>query len=130
MAFALDRATSEYPRIIDNYTPLAYTPNMEFIETAVFTKQVRAALSEEEYRAFQLYLVLQPDVGDVIPGSGGLRKVRWKLPGRGKRGGARVIYYWRTAAGQLFLLYLYPKNVRSNLTPAEIRVLRKLLADD
>jgi hypothetical protein len=48
----------------------------------------------------------------------GLRKVRWQLPERGKRGGARVIYYWRTAEGQIFLLFLYPKNVRSDLTPA------------
>lgn len=103
---------------------------MELIETAVFTKQVQATLSDEEYRALQLYLILQPEVGDLIRGSGGLRKMRWRLPGRGKRGGARVIYYWKSAAGQIFLLFLYPKNVRSTLSPAELRVLRQLVADD
>jgi mRNA-degrading endonuclease RelE of RelBE toxin-antitoxin system len=103
---------------------------MELIETSLFTKQVEASLSDEEYRALQLHLVLHPDVGDVIPGSGGLRKMRWRLQGRGKRGGARVIYYWKNSAGQIFLLFLYPKNERSSLSPAELRILRKLVTDD
>ena len=101
---------------------------MELIETPVFTRQVLAALSDEEYRALQLYLVGRPDAGVLIPGSGGLRKLRWRLPGRGKRGGARVIYYWKSAVGQLFLLFLYPKNVRSDLSVTELRVLRQLVA--
>lgn len=104
--------------------------HMELIETAVFTRLVQATLSDEQYRQLQLYLMLRPDAGDLIPGSGGLRKVRWQLSGRGKRGGARVIYYWKAATGQIFLLFLYPKNVRSDLTPAELRTLRKLIADD
>ncbi len=94
------------------------------------SSNLQAALSNEEYRALQLHLILRPDVGDVIPKSGGLRKLRWRMTGRGKRGGARVIYYWRSAAGLIFLLYLYPKNVRSNLTSAELRALRKLVTDD
>lgn len=102
---------------------------MELIETSVFTRQVSEQWEEEEYRAFQLHLVLHPDVGPVIPNSGGLRKVRWRLPGRGKRGGARVIYYWKSAAGKIFLLFLYPKNVRSDLSAKELRVLRQLVTE-
>lgn len=103
---------------------------MELIETAVFTRQAVAEGSAEEYRAFQLYLVLNPEPGAVIPGSGCLRKVCWWLPGRGKRGGARVIHYFKSAAGLLSLLFLYPKNVRSDLSPRELRVLRRLVESD
>jgi hypothetical protein len=103
---------------------------MELIETRIFSKQVQEAWSDEEYRAFQLHLVLAPNTGALIPGSGGLRKIRWGMPGRGKRGGARVIYYWKSATGQIFLLFLYPKNVRSDLSPSELRTLRRLIADD
>ncbi len=56
--------------------------------------------------------------------------MRWRLPGRGKRGGARVIYYWKSAAGQIFLLFLYSRNLRGDLSPTEIRTLRKLVSDD
>jgi len=103
---------------------------VELIETSVFTRQVRAALSDDEYRALQLALILRPESGNLIPGSSGLRKLRWRLQGRGTRGGARVIYYWQAAAGRIFLLFLYPKNARSGLSPAELRALRKLVSDD
>lgn len=103
---------------------------MELIETAIFTRQVEATWSAEEYREFQLYLIAFPEKGAVIPGGGGLRKVRWGLRGRGKRGGARVIYYWSADTHQIFLLFLYPKNARSDLTAGELRQLRRLIADD
>src|ERR1700730_15736620 len=66
---------------------------MVFIETPVFTRQVRELLSDEAYAAFQWHLAVNPGAGEVIQGTGGLRKVRWSAPGSGKRGGVRVIYF-------------------------------------
>lgn len=80
-----------------------------FIETPVFTRLVKEALSDEDYGAFQQVLAVRPDAGDLIRGGGGIRKVRWVLPGRGKSGGIRVIYYWRVRADQIYLLFLFPK---------------------
>jgi hypothetical protein len=103
---------------------------MELVETPIFTRQIAAAMDDDEYRLLQLHLIQHPDAGDTIRGSGGLRKIRWRLPGRGKRGGARIIYYWKKARDRVFLLLLYPKNVRSDLTPAQLRALRELIADE
>lgn len=103
---------------------------MELIETSLFTRQIRIALSDDGYRAFQLSLLLRPDAGKVIRGSGGLRKVRWRVAGRGKRGGVRVIYYWKASESQIFLLFVFPKNARSDLSPRELRALRRLVRDD
>lgn len=69
-------------------------PRMVIIETSIFTKKISALLSEEEYRALQNVLVEKPGSGDIIQGSGGIRKIRWGSCGRGKRGGVRVIYFW------------------------------------
>jgi hypothetical protein len=102
---------------------------VRIIESPVFTRQVRAALTEDEYRALQLFLVMNPEVGVRIPASGGLRKIRWRMPGRGKRGGARVIYAWLSRDATLYLLLLYPKNERADLNPAELRQLRRLMDD-
>ena len=103
---------------------------MELVETAVFSRQRDAELPSEEFRLLQLHLIGNPEAGAIIPRSGGLRKLRWRLPGRGKRGGARIIYYWKRTAGRLYLLFLYPKNVQGDLTPAQLRVLRDLMAKE
>ena len=97
------------------------------VETPLFTKQIVALAADEDYRALQEALVANPAAGDVIPGGGGIRKVRMARPGRGKRGGARVIYYWRQEKGTIFMLVAYAKSVKTNLSAAEIRTLRELV---
>jgi len=100
---------------------------MVIIETSVFTKQVKTLLTDEEYQQLQAELIRQPEVGSVIPGSGGLCKVRWSMPGGGKRGGARAIYYRAVKQDQLLMLLIYPKNVQDNLTPAQLNLLRQVV---
>ena len=102
---------------------------MVIIETPIFTKQLLSALSDDDYRLFQTELLERPDAGKVIPGSGGLRKLRWAAEGRGKRGGPRVIYYWFTQ-GTILLLFIYPKNVQENLTPDQLKQLKKIVEEE
>jgi hypothetical protein len=82
---------------IDKYTAMPYNPDMVFIETTAFTRLVYDYLSDEEFAGVQNYLLMHPNAGQIIPGSGGVRKLRWAIEGRGKRGGIRVIYYWRVS---------------------------------
>jgi len=103
---------------------------MVIVETSVFTKQVQKLLTDEEYQQLQADLVTRPEIGSVIPGSGGLRKVRWSMPGRGKRGGARVIYYWAVQPSQLLLLLMYVKNVQDDLTPTQAKILRQIVEEE
>lgn len=103
---------------------------MVFVETSVFTKQVQKLLSEEEYRQLQSDLTTRPDVGVVIPGSGGLRKIRWGYRGQGKRGGVRVIYYWAVSEEKILMLLMYPKNVQDNLSPTQLKILRQIIEDE
>jgi hypothetical protein len=97
-----------------------------FIESVVFTGQVRELLSDESYAELQQYLAQCPEAGDVVRDTGGLRKVRWSVPGRGKSGGVRVIYYHVSAQAQCRMLLIYRKGVKDDLSPAEKKVLRKL----
>jgi mRNA-degrading endonuclease RelE of RelBE toxin-antitoxin system len=87
-------------------------------------------LADEDYRLLQVALINRPDLGVVIRGSGGLRKVRWNLPGKGKRGGVRIIYYWAVAQDQLLMLFMYPKNVRADLTLAQVKILKQIVEKD
>jgi len=100
-----------------------------FIETRLFTKLVLDYLSDEEYSALQEALMRAPEAGPVIPGSGGVRKLRWGAPGRGKRGGYRVIYYVRRAHGVIWLLTMYPKNVAENIPAHVLRQIAKEVED-
>lgn len=103
---------------------------MVIIETSVFTRRLLELFIDEEYHKLQTALVNRPDSGSLIVGSGGLRKVRWALKGRGKRGGVRVIYYWAVARQQLLMLLIYPKNERDDLTPEQLKVLRKIVEEE
>jgi hypothetical protein len=100
---------------------------MLFIETSIFTRQVTDLLTDDEYSQLQVVLSAHPDMGDIIQHSGGLRKVRWSLAGRGKRGGVRAIYYWVVAKDQILMLFMYPKNVMDDLTPQQLKALRQIV---
>lgn len=103
---------------------------MLIIETPIFTKLIVQLMPDDDYRHFQNYLNAIPDAGDVIQGSGGLRKIRWRLEGQGKRGGVRVIYYWIKASGQILMLYVYKKVKQADLTAAQIRVLKQIVQEE
>jgi len=100
---------------------------MIIIETSVFTRRIKALMSDDEYRELQEVLVNFPDMGVILQGSGGLRKVRWKLEGRGKSDGVRAIYYWMTEDEQLYMLYVYPKNEQEDLTPEQKKALKAVV---
>ena len=100
---------------------------MIFVETPTFTKRVINLLDDDEYRELQTHLAQHPDAGKVIPGSGGMRKLRWAGSGHGKRGGLRVIYYWGVSKDRLSMLFLYRKTEQDDLTPQQVRLLRQAL---
>jgi hypothetical protein len=91
---------------------------------------VTELLSDNEYRALQLVLLFRPEQGRLIPRSGGLRELRWKRSGGGKRGGVRVIYFWNKEGATVYMLLLYPKNEQEDLTPTQLRVLSKLVREE
>ena len=103
---------------------------MEIVETSVFTRQIRTLLMDDEYRSLQEQLVINPLVGPVIRGGGGLRKLRWAAKGHGKSGGIRVIYYYAASDEQIFMLVAYGKGVKDDLTDKEVTALRKLVKEE
>lgn len=107
---------------------------MRFVETPIFTEEVQNLLGEEEYRALQLALLFRPEQGALIKGSGGIRKIRWgakgKGKGKGKRGGCRVIYYLDKPRDVVYMLFAYPKSAKSDLSPAQIKTLSKLIKEE
>lgn len=100
---------------------------MVFVETPIFTSQIKLLLGDDDYGTFQRALADNPDAGDGIPGTGGLRKIRVAAKGHGKRGGARVIYYHFVSASRIGLLFAYPKNEQVNLTPEQKSALKKII---
>lgn len=100
---------------------------MVIVETPIFTKRVQSILSDEQYRLLQHQLLANPQLGKVIPGSGGLRKVRWSIGVKGKRGGLRVIYYWFAAREMILMLFIYPKSVQDDLAPEQLKILKKII---
>lgn len=100
---------------------------MVIVETPIFTRRIQELIPEEEYRLLQLQLVNKPDAGKTIPGSGGLRKLRWSAGGHGKSGGIRVIYYWVASHDTVLLLFAYPKSRQDDLTPEQLQQIRKVV---
>ena len=92
---------------------------LTFVETKLFTGLVGGYLSDDEYAALQLSIAANPEAGEIVRGSGGVRKLRWSGLGRGKRGGIRVIYYLRTTRGEVWMLTLYAKNEAASI-PAHL----------
>ena len=97
------------------------------VETLLFQKQWPQYWLEEERGEFAAHVAENPDAGDVVPGSGGIRKVRWGRAGSGKSGGVRVIYFVCTAEEQIVLLLLYAKSTTDNLTGAKLKEIRRVL---
>lgn len=96
---------------------------MEIIETPIFTKVITNVFSDDEYKDLQWTLVVNPKAGPVIPGCGGLRKLRWAIPGAGKRGGIRIIYYVYLEDEKIYLLYPYKKSEQEDLTKEQLKIL-------
>ena len=101
---------------------------LRFVETPLFTAQIVEILDDSEYSKLQTALILQPDLGELIRETGGLRKMRWGFPGhgRGKRGGLRVIYYWYVSQSVIYMLMVYSKTKQADLSAEQKRTLRKI----
>jgi mRNA-degrading endonuclease RelE of RelBE toxin-antitoxin system len=100
---------------------------MKIIETSIFTKKLKLHLSDEEYRKFQNELIANPKKGNVIRGSGGLRKIRWSAHDKGKSGGIRVIYYYISRREIILLLLIYSKSEADNFTNEQLKILKSIV---
>ena len=100
---------------------------MLIVETPIFTKRVLEALTDDEYTELQAFIAAHPEAGAIIPGSHGLRKLRWTVSGKGKRGGTRIIYYWLKPKYTILMLFMFKKNERSDLTKDQLKKLRAIV---
>ena len=96
----------------------------------MFTKRLGELVTDDDYKRLQLALVLRPEAGPIIRGSGGLRKVRWAASGSGKSGGYRFIYYWDKSKDRIYMIFVYAKRAQSDLTPDQLKILRKLVKEN
>lgn len=103
---------------------------MRLVETPVFSRKIDALLSPEDYRSLQLALVLRPEWGALIRGSGGIRKVRWNRPGMGRRGGCRILYFWHKSEDVIYMLYAFAKSEQDDLSREQIRALRRVVEEE
>jgi mRNA-degrading endonuclease RelE of RelBE toxin-antitoxin system len=103
---------------------------MLIIETPVFTKRVLDALTDDEYRELQQFIAEHPEAGSIIPGSHGLRKLRWTMSGRGKRGGTRIIYYWLRPRDTILMLFVFRKNEQSDLSKDQLKILKAIVVKE
>jgi hypothetical protein len=115
---------------LDDYPPLADNAISGVDRATAFTRQITALLSDNEYREFQSRLAANPELGPLIAGGGGIRKIRVGVGARGKSGGARVIYYWAIRKDVILPLYAYPKNEAADLTPKQVSQLAKVVKEE
>ncbi len=98
---------------------------LSFIETRLFSRLVGEHLSDDEYASLQRALIANPEAGVLIPGTGGVRKIRWAAAGRGKRGGVRVIYYAKVREGVIWMLTIYAKSEAEHIPSHVLRRIRE-----
>ncbi|WP_448216592.1 transcriptional regulator [Endozoicomonas sp. 2B-B] len=103
---------------------------MIFIETSKFTKILSYYLSDDEYRMLQWHLQEKPDSGDIVRGSGGVRKVRWAPEGKGKSGGVRVIYYWKKSDHEIWMLTMYSKSEQASIPGHILRKIAEAIVNE
>ena len=103
-------------------------PEITVLQLPKFKAEATELIGTDGIEALAVYLIDHPDAGDVIPGSGGVRKLRWAAKGKGKRGGARIIYLYVVVAARIYLMRCYAKNVKTDLTADEKKQLRQVAA--
>ena len=103
---------------------------MLFIETSIFTRRLLSILKDDEYRLLQEELANNPEAGDEMPGTRGIRKIRWSAKGHGKRGGCRVIYYWFKSKDIILFLIIYGKNEQDDLTIDQLKIVKKIVDEE